>query len=446
MENRAYPRVNASFPIKIDSNILGEVVDISQTGLGLVFEKPLSLSKVTAEIELSPKESIKTEFKVIWNKQLVQKGKFRYGACFIRLKEKERDLLREIYIRKAIERVVGNIPVFETKQRVIDFFVVYCKKFMSQLDSLACSIRDNNILLDHACKKSENLNDDIVKKGHEIENLLNSKPLAKKLKECFRTLLGPWGYKGKILKRAFEKPRGYPGDYLTIEFIYDNKAISEGIGYCSDTYFLNNKYAVAVRNRKDKMKDILNKHLISGQPGAIKILNIACGSCREIVDVLCTGSVPKKEMIFTLVDHDQEALDFSRNALASYESKDLKFNYLNHNVLDYIKNDQEYKKILGNYSLIYSIGLADYIPDKILKRLISFWFSILQPWGSLVLAHKDMTQYDPIPIDWWANWTFYPRNEKNILDIVHNSIAESFDLKIERDKSNIILFFNITKK
>ena len=35
-------------------------------------------------------ESIETEFKVIWSKQLVQRKGFRYGVCFIRLKEKDK--------------------------------------------------------------------------------------------------------------------------------------------------------------------------------------------------------------------------------------------------------------------------------------------------------------------------------------------------------------------
>jgi len=119
---------------------------------------------------------------------------------------------------------------------------------------------------------------------------------------------------------------------------------------------------------------------------------------------------------------------------------------LNHNILAYLKNEQKYVKLLGQYSLIYSIGLADYVPSKILQKLISFWFSLLLPGGSLVLAHKDRTKYEPISIDWWANWTFFPRDEKDFLNLITESSIEEFDLKIEREPSGVIFFVTITKK
>ena len=92
-ENRQFPRINATFPIHITPEFLGKTVDLSETGLRLVFDKPLLLSKAQAKIELSPEESIDTEFKVIWNKHLVSDGKFTYGACFVRLKEKDINIL-----------------------------------------------------------------------------------------------------------------------------------------------------------------------------------------------------------------------------------------------------------------------------------------------------------------------------------------------------------------
>ncbi|MDD5504090.1 MAG: PilZ domain-containing protein [Candidatus Omnitrophica bacterium] len=446
MNKRLYPRIKTSFPLRINSNVFGKVIDISETGFGIAFEKPLLLSNAVADIELSPNESIKTEFKIIWSKHLIQKNGFRYGACFIRLKERDLDYLRGMCIRETIKPIIDEITCSDDKQTVSDFWTIHCKKYMSQLDSLVNDIQNNKIRLTDACNKAGRITDDIVEKGHNLENLLSNKKLIKKSKECFRALLGPWAYRGKILKRAYEKPRGYPGDYFTIELVYNNKAISENIGYCSDMYFLNNEYAAAVRNRKDKMKDMLEKYLLKSRFNPTKILNIACGSCREIVEMLSTGFAPKNKTIFTLVDHDQEALDFSKKVLSPYASKLLEHRYLNHNVLNYIKDSQDYKKILGDYSLIYSIGLADYLPDRLLKLLISFWFDILQPNGTLILAHKDIIKYDPVAIDWWADWTFYPRHEEKLLNIIKEGISIDFDVQTERDKSGIILFVIITKR
>jgi len=316
MEKRIYPRVNVSFPIKIDSSIVGESVNISETGLSAVLDKPLLLSKAIAEVVLSPKESITTEVKIIWNKGLIEKKASKYGVCFIRLKESDLAALRSIWIHKAIEPTIDKISNAEIKKKVFNFFTLDCKKYVSQLDVLTSKMKDAEISLDEACRRSEKFTDSIIEKGHELESLLEDKILVRKLKETFRIVLGPWGYRGKILKRAFEKPRGYPGDYLMIEAIYDNKTLSEYIGYCSDMYFLNNKYAIAVRNRKNLMKEMLKEFMLKQKSIGNRILNIACGSCREIAELFCAGFKPASKASFILVDHDEEALSFSKKALS----------------------------------------------------------------------------------------------------------------------------------
>jgi hypothetical protein len=145
MEQRIYPRITASFPITITPDLISETVDISETGLGFIFDKPLLLSKAAAKVDFSPKESIETEFKVIWNKQLVEKKGFRYGVCFIRLKEKDIGILRDVLIRKYIKPIVDNIEDSSIKQKVIEFWTKDCKKYMNQVDSLTKSIKKKKL-------------------------------------------------------------------------------------------------------------------------------------------------------------------------------------------------------------------------------------------------------------------------------------------------------------
>lgn len=446
MEKRTYPRITASFPIRITPDIIGETVDISETGLGFILDKPLLLSKASAKIEFSPKESIETEFKVIWNKHLIEKKGLRYGACFIRLKEKDISILRDVSIRKYIKPIVDNIEDSSIKQKVIEFWTKDCEKYINQIDSLTKNIKKKAISLEDACKKTETITDNILQKGDKLESLLADRIIVKKIKETFRLLCGPWAYKGKIVKRAFEKPRGYPGDYLMLEAIYDNKSVSEDIGYCADMYILNNKYAIAVRNRKDMMKDILIDYISNNFSSDINILNIACGSCREIAETFSSKFKPNNKVNFSLVDHDEEALVFSKKVLGFIKSEYVNFKFLQHNVLKHLKEEERYINILGKYDLVYTIGLPDYVPDKIFKRLISFWFKLLKPKGSLILAHKDTSIYKPISTDWWADWTFFPRDEKNLLSMISECEINNFDLKVEREKSNLIMFLTITKK
>ena len=92
------------------------------------------------------------------------------------------------------------------------------------------------------------------------------------MKLHFRKSIEPWFSQSFLMSRGLNKPNGHPGDYETLEAIYDNKPISSGIGEYLDRYFLNAPLAVAVRNRKDRMRDILfdftNNGIFSGGGGA----------------------------------------------------------------------------------------------------------------------------------------------------------------------------------
>lgn len=448
MEQRIYPRINVSFPLKIMPNILGETADISETGLSFVLQKPLLLSRASARIELSPKESIETEFKIIWNKHLVEKNGFRYGACFIRLKEKDIGILRDMLIQTHIEAILNKIDNDEKRQKVLEFWTKDFKKYITDFNSVSRDIKNKKISLNDACKKLNVMNNAVLRKSDETELLLDDKKLAKKIKEIFRIMCGPWAYKGNIVKRAFEKPRGYPGDYEVLEAIYDNKSNSEGIGYCCDNYFLKNPYTTAVRNRKNLMKRLLIDSIYNAS-SPINILNLACGSSREIKEMFSETEISKtssKKIIFTLVDQDEEALNLSQKILKPYESENVSFRFIKHNILDYVNKEREYSEILDRQDIIYSIGLADYLPDRILKKLILFCLALLKPKGSLILAHKDIKSYRPIATDWWCDWTFYPRGERETIDLLIDCGINGSNIKVLREKSKIIMFFTATKK
>lgn len=445
-EKRQFPRVTATIPIRITPDFLGETVDLSETGLRFILEKPLLLSKAQAKIELSPEESIETEFKVIWNKHLVEVNKFTYGVCFIRLKNRDLEVLREVVIQTEAKNIIEKIDNPIIKDKIIDFWNQNFKRYIIEVDKLSRKIDNKEISKDEAEKIFFFLTDEMMKKADDLEKTISQKIIIRKIKQSFRELVGSWIYKGVIVKRAFEKPRGYPGDYKTLEEIYNNKPISNGIGYYSDKYFLENEYAVAVRNRKDKMKEILTEFIKYSNCSPIKILNLACGSCREIKELFTDDKFfSDKKITFTLVDQDEEALEYSRGLFKDFPPN-IKINFLKEDILNLIK-EKNNKGFLRNHNLIYSIGLADYLPDRVLKTIIQFCIESLDSKGKFIITHKDMERCRPVSPDWFCDWNFYSRNEKNVVDLVKCIGIGDFDIEtIVREKSKRILFLVITKQ
>ena len=116
-----------------------------------------------------------------------------------------------------------------------------------------------------------------------------------------------------------------------------------------------------------------------------------------------------------------------------------------HNVIDYSMNPDKYYSILGKKDLVYSIGLADYLPERVLKRLILFSFNLLKENGKIIIAHKDSKAYKPLAPDWWCDWKFYRRSEEEVIDIFKNCGIKDYAMHITHEPSNVI-FFVIIKR
>jgi SAM-dependent methyltransferase len=349
-------------------------------------------------------------------------------------------------LKTSLKNILEKTENLLLHDKISTFWQQHLKKYINEVARLHGNIERNEIAKPDAENRFFALTNEIMQKAENLEKNLSQKVTIKRVKQNFRELVGGWIYKGLIVKRAYEKPRGYPGDYLTLENIYNEQSSSPGIGYYSDRYFLENEYSVAVRNRKDKMKEILMDFIKYNNNSTIKFLNFACGSCREIKELFIDERLhTNKKIVFTLVDHDEEALEFAKN-LFKNAPPNLELNYLKVDVLKLAENT-ELRAHLVNQDFVYSIGLADYLPDRILKNFIKFCIGTLAKNGKFIITHKDIERCHPISPDWFCNWDFYSRNEKHLVDLVKSVGVTDFNIEtIIREKSKRILFLLIINK
>ncbi len=289
--------------------------------------------------------------------------------------------------------------------------------------------------------------DAMLSKGGKLEESLRDPALIKKIKKLFRECAMPLGAKSDIVLHAFTKPRGYAGDYGLLEIIYNDRPLSSGLGYCIDRRFQIDDYARAVRSRMKMMKEILSRIINDAGPGTLNVLNIACGSCREIREMIDEGMVTRTGAIsFTLVDQDREALDFSREALSG-SPRNITCDFQSNSIYDYNREPARYGGMLHGMDLVYTIGLADYLPDDTLKRLVAFMYGLLRPGGTLIIAHKDSKNFNPLAADWWCDWTFHLRDEAETVGLVKDSGIKDYGMTVIREtETKIIFFITIEKK
>ena len=445
-EKRWHPRVKANLKIDISKNITGESINLSEGGLSFNSTESLLSPTISLQIKFPTTDfKLKTDAKLVWKRDL-ETGGSSYGMEFVDLTENQKSKLRRELIKTQINPLLNEIETQSVREQISSFFLKDILNYVNEIIKLSGSLLKEKEFSEEAEKRLEQLNNQILLKGYCLDELLSNKTIMQNIKEHFRHLVGVWSYKSVIVKRAYEKPRGYPGDYRMLEIVYDGKPISKtnNIGFYFDNYFLKSPYAVAVRIRKDRLREILQQYISDSQINKINILDIACGSCREIKELL-PNLKTNSSIAFSCLDWDEEALKFSQDVLLSIKPKNVEFKFIKEDVMNIIK-DENIVQSFGVQNLIYSIGLIDYMPDRILKRLICALYKLLPKSGKLILTHKNREKtFPPIPPDWFCDWKFVPRNKDEVLKLFYDSGISGFTLVSDSDDFGYIHYFTITK-
>jgi len=334
-----------------------------------------------------------------------------------------------------VEGIISIAPE-DKKPQITSFFSENAKDYLSLVSSIEKEIGKNFAPVESTQLKLNKATKNIVEKGHALVSSIDNSKLIASIKEGFRELIKPWILKSKIMKRALEKPRGYPGDYQMLEYIYNSEPLSTDIGYYFDKGFLDSDLVRSVVNRKNMTKENI-KSMIKAHRG-IKILNLASGSCREIREMLKEG-IAKSYFSLVCLDQDEEAIEFSNNALKNLA--DVRF--IKEDILSVTKDEN--KSLLNDKDLIYSIGLIDYLPDRVLKKIIKSLFDGLKPGATLLLSHKDHGVYTPMQEDWLSDWKFVPRDEKKMIALLNDIGIGNERIEVFREPTQIIFFMKIKK-
>jgi extracellular factor (EF) 3-hydroxypalmitic acid methyl ester biosynthesis protein len=279
----------------------------------------------------------------------------------------------------------------------------------------------------------------------KLENHTKDKILLNELRKLFRSILMKFTNKSKLIRHGTLKPKGFPGDFKIVEAMYDNKSVSKGIGFLLDSYFLQNDYVKAVRDRKDQMKIFLLKFIQNCQKKDINIVNLACGSCREIRELKGQINESQKRILFNLIDQDKEAVNFAKMRLKreAKESAIFKFHVID--VLEFFKREYADKK--ADIDLIYSIGLIDYLPNSILGPMFRQSFSFIRRGGEIIVAHKNTKKYNFIVSLWGSDWSFIPRDLKDVKFLIAQYLPKNkYRIKLLPSNNNRIFYISITKK
>lgn len=217
------------------------------------------------------------------------------------------------------------------------------------------------------------------------------------LEPRFRSLVNPFFLQSATLRRTFEKPRGYAGDYLMMEALYRNTPEGDTpLARWMDQWALALPGFAAVRFRCRLLAELLQAEHARG---ARRVLSVACGSARELTD---TAHLEFESV--DLLDQDEDAISAAKRGLldAAGSQRSPQVRTWPQAIRTLFRPNPP--PLSDPHDVIYSIGLYDYLQGATARRLTEQLWSGLKPGGLLALGNFNdkhpMHHFIEVALDW----------------------------------------------
>jgi SAM-dependent methyltransferase len=238
-----------------------------------------------------------------------------------------------------------------------------------------------------------------------------------------------------FVTRLQQWPRGYPGDFETIEWLWqgDNRAPAGTLSHAIETYALNAAIAQQHRNKVNYQAACMLRALATTP--ACRILSIGCGGSPDLRTVI--AHVPDSATI-VLCDNDADALSFSRSQLQGLGERC-------HFVHGLVPRVLRRVRAPGPYDLILAGGLFDYLSDRFIVRTLSeSWDHLLRPGGRLVFTNIATGNPFRVWIEYMADWRLIERSEEDIAGLCR-AAGVPVAPRLEREASSLTIVASLVK-
>lgn len=253
----------------------------------------------------------------------------------------------------------------------------------------------------------------------------------------------PFFERADLSRRAYEKPRGYAGDYEMMNQIYRSSYEgSDLFGKVLHNYITNEHSGDSVKFRKPYLHQKIRDQL--KQPGLRRILSIASGPAVEFQEAVGKWSQEELDRVqMNLFDLDREALEHAQTKImeiASIRGVTPNVNYINASVKSFLVSSAHSTE---KFDLIYSAGLFDYLDNATSTALTHKFFNMLNPQGTLLIGNFTKDNLTKAFLHLIVNWTLIHKTQEEILNWA-NSI-KNCSKKLEFDTHNMIAFLILEK-
>lgn len=238
-----------------------------------------------------------------------------------------------------------------------------------------------------------------------------------------------------FVERLQTWPRGYPGDFETVEYLIRGANRAEDrLARSCESYALSRSIAQQHRNKVQHQAARLIETMLSN-PGATRIASIACGSCPDLR--LIARQLPSLAGELWLNDIDADALAFSRQQLDAFADR---CHFRQGDALTFARRLPR-----GAFDLVLAGGLFDYLEEHTATVLIKLAYRALAPGGTFYFTNIASGNPYRTLIEYFGDWTLIERSEEDVLRYCENAGISRSNVTIRREETGLALLIEVTK-
>ena len=248
----------------------------------------------------------------------------------------------------------------------------------------------------------------------------------------------PYFMRSRFAERVYFKPKGYAGDFMMMEKIYQNSPAGDGkLGVIVDEWCLNSIGAKAIRGRRKllsrQLAEISDRKNKKGN--TINIMNLACGPNQELFDFLRQCNYT--EAIEALcIDIDSEALQYTNQHVNTFPHK-ASIRLMNENLVKWSLGRVNHN--MRPQDIIYSAGLTDYLENKLFVAFVTRCYHQLKPGGVLIVGNFAPNPDQPF-MDHILQWRLHYRDREELSAIFAQSpFGDNIEILAEKQGVNLFV-------
>lgn len=243
-----------------------------------------------------------------------------------------------------------------------------------------------------------------------------------------------------FVRRANDKPRGYAGDAVMLDYIYtpcsgqpDFDAVPP-MTRAAMQFTTNANAPRAVRNRAALLAAEIDA--LARRKARPAVFSMACGHLREarMSHAVQAGELGR----FLAIDQDTESLavvseDVGRFGVEVREGS--------------VKTVIARGSTLGKFDFVYAAGLYDYLNEKWGERLLQELFNMLEPGGKVWVANFKPEIEDRAYMEAFMDWWLIYRDEAEMMSLADALPADEIARKrVFTEHEDNIVFLEVVRR